>query len=348
MSRSDGKLTEAATARLYNFDGWDAIFEGDSYSDVAWSATQGSIGAGNSWPEKLMGMPALSAATPNYVATQGNTIADITSQYATQVYPLRPAATGKKGALLFVLIGTNSVSAGTSAATMQTQWDSYLTTARADGFTIVAFTFLSRSGEPSGNVTLTVNDYIRSSQKWDYLIDLAYYFQNPGETRFIYDNIHLNASGLGFLARIVNAVLIAGGSEIRMPRSMILTLPGTGLVGGRGTLELDSTAPDLVIRRSSSGVDAKIWAWTGTTANKISLSAINDARTSANAALTITRSGTTISSVEFGAPIIWSPGASVTPANNGQVTVELTNNTTLTFKAKGSDGTVRSATLTLA
>ena len=46
--------------------------------------------------------------------------------------------------------------------------------------------------------------------------------------------------------------------------------------------------------------------------------------------------------------ITWSPGTSVTPASNGQVTVEFTNNTTLTFKGKGSDGTVRSATLTLA
>lgn len=42
------------------------------------------------------------------------------------------------------------------------------------------------------------------------------------------------------------------------------------------------------------------------------------------------------------------PGASVTPANNGDVTMQLTSNTQLTFKAKGSDGVVRSASLTLA
>jgi len=44
----------------------------------------------------------------------------------------------------------------------------------------------------------------------------------------------------------------------------------------------------------------------------------------------------------------FNPGTSVTPANNGDVVIEATNNTTLTFKLKGSDGTVRSATLTLA
>ncbi len=41
------------------------------------------------------------------------------------------------------------------------------------------------------------------------------------------------------------------------------------------------------------------------------------------------------------------PLASRTPANNGELTVEATSNTTLTFKLKGSDGTVRSGTITL-
>jgi hypothetical protein len=44
----------------------------------------------------------------------------------------------------------------------------------------------------------------------------------------------------------------------------------------------------------------------------------------------------------------FSPGASVTPVDNGDVVFELTDNTTLTVKAKGSDGVVRSATITLA
>jgi len=44
----------------------------------------------------------------------------------------------------------------------------------------------------------------------------------------------------------------------------------------------------------------------------------------------------------------FNPGSSVTPANNGDVVIELTSNTQLTFKAKGSDGVVRSASLTLA
>lgn len=42
------------------------------------------------------------------------------------------------------------------------------------------------------------------------------------------------------------------------------------------------------------------------------------------------------------------PGNSVTPTINGEVTFELTNDTTLTVAVKGSDGTVRTGTITLA
>ena len=41
------------------------------------------------------------------------------------------------------------------------------------------------------------------------------------------------------------------------------------------------------------------------------------------------------------------PGASVTPVNNGDVVMEVTNDTTLTFKLKGSDGVVRTGTISL-
>ena len=43
-----------------------------------------------------------------------------------------------------------------------------------------------------------------------------------------------------------------------------------------------------------------------------------------------------------------SPPASVTPVNNGEMSFQLTSNTSLTIKVKGSDGVVRSASLTLA
>lgn len=47
-------------------------------------------------------------------------------------------------------------------------------------------------------------------------------------------------------------------------------------------------------------------------------------------------------------PIRFRPGASVNPVGNGDVVFQLTANTTLTVKARGSDGTVRSVDLALA
>ena len=45
--------------------------------------------------------------------------------------------------------------------------------------------------------------------------------------------------------------------------------------------------------------------------------------------------------------LVQNPSASIAPASNGELVVEATNNTTITFKLKGSDGTVRTGTLTL-
>jgi hypothetical protein len=46
--------------------------------------------------------------------------------------------------------------------------------------------------------------------------------------------------------------------------------------------------------------------------------------------------------------IVFAPAGSATPAENGHATFELTSNTELKIKVKGSDGTVRSVSLTLA
>lgn len=46
--------------------------------------------------------------------------------------------------------------------------------------------------------------------------------------------------------------------------------------------------------------------------------------------------------------VVLSPPASVTPSNNGDMTFQKTSDTQLTIKVKGSDGVVRSASLTLA
>lgn len=52
--------------------------------------------------------------------------------------------------------------------------------------------------------------------------------------------------------------------------------------------------------------------------------------------------------VDASGNVVLRPAASVTPANNGDLVVQATSNTSLTFKLKGTDGVVRSGSLTLA
>ena len=71
--------------------------------------------------------------------------------------------------------------------------------------------------------------------------------------------------------------------------------------------------------------------------------------------LQITRSGTDCrftsnggsGTFKFNQDVTQRPGSSVTPSANGDLSVEATSNTTLTFKLKGDDGVVRSGTITL-
>ena len=58
--------------------------------------------------------------------------------------------------------------------------------------------------------------------------------------------------------------------------------------------------------------------------------------------------GTSAHVLDVSGTIRLTPPASVTPANNGELMVEGTSNTTLTLKLKGTDGIVRSVALTLA
>lgn len=61
---------------------------------------------------------------------------------------------------------------------------------------------------------------------------------------------------------------------------------------------------------------------------------------------TVIGSSATLKFKAFGTPIL-TPAASSVPTVNGELTVEATSNTSLTFRLKGTDGTVRSASLTL-
>ena len=66
------------------------------------------------------------------------------------------------------------------------------------------------------------------------------------------------------------------------------------------------------------------------------------ADTSTSTVLTLTNT-----TAKFETDIIQTPSASIDPDSNGDLVIEATSNTSITFKLKGSDGTVRTGTVTL-
>lgn len=63
----------------------------------------------------------------------------------------------------------------------------------------------------------------------------------------------------------------------------------------------------------------------------------------------VTASGTITTSgmIRSSSDIVFMPASTITPTINGQVTIEKTSNTSLTFKLKGSDGVVRTGIVVL-
>ena len=80
---------------------------------------------------------------------------------------------------------------------------------------------------------------------------------------------------------------------------------------------------------------------------------ITDAETSASKKITWANVKSSIDSLDntgdivVSGDLIQTPSTTMTPTSNGQLVVEATNDTTLTFKYKGSDGVVRSGTISL-
>jgi hypothetical protein len=107
------------------------------------------------------------------------------------------------------------------------------------------------------------------------------------------------------------------------------------------------------LRMQDDSQPANYRAWIiGNASQTLKITAASDDETNLADALVITRglSGSTplIQSTRIAGTFISTPPASVVPGTNGDMVFELTSNTQLKVKVKGSDGTVRSTTLTLA
>jgi hypothetical protein len=146
-------------------------------------------------------------------------------------------------------------------------------------------------------------------------------FQTDGVTRAGITNAGLTVIGRGFTGLKVGCSDIAGNDavvDIAGSGSATITGRASGSYGWASGTIAGHSGRDTALFRHSEGV---------VEINNGTLGSFRDLRCRS---------------------VIQQPPASITPASNGDYVVEATNNTTLTFRLRGSDGTVRSATLTLA
>lgn len=186
------------------------VWEGDSITNGF------GVLAGQEFRTLVYADPIFAARGPNSVthpALDGSTTADVVARYAASVFPRRPAAIGSSQTFLFVFIGTNDYTQ--AAATTFAALEAYWTTAKADGFTVVAFT-IPISFRP-GN-TPQLNRLILKSTVPDYLVDLASLWNTEQDNTVFSDQLHPTALGHQMIARkIVDSILYRNRNPDTMP-----------------------------------------------------------------------------------------------------------------------------------
>jgi hypothetical protein len=155
---------------------------------------------------------------------------------------------------------------------------------------------------------------------------------------------HYGAFGIGPGTSGVTAGLLVGGGQIRTigaagyfeaSNSQSRFGPADQFIGATGATDTGiSTFNDLHFAVASTSM--------------VKMTAAGHLMPTADSSKTLGAAGTNRWSAVHSRRLVLSPTNNETPANNGEVVVQVTSNTSLTFKLKGSDGVVRSGSLTLA
>jgi hypothetical protein len=186
-------------------------FEGDSM--LAPSTRSGYLPAGQDIPAVLATLPNFTAATFHNSAVGGSSQAQQIARYAANIYPYRPAATGRAAAYLFVWSGATYYDGTSHVEISWTALKNYLTTAVADGFTPILFTVWRRqiTGSETSSARKPYFEYFRSAfnrkiREAGYpIIDTDALFPDTSIQTLIPDGIHASHVTTKIIANYINS-----------------------------------------------------------------------------------------------------------------------------------------------
>jgi len=196
------------------------VTEGDSI-------TAATVEGQTSWVPLAAQMANVAGRTVDNVAVSGSTTTAMIARYATNVYPLRPV--GGEVVFLATLIGPND-GAGVNPDTWLTSMEAYWTTAKSDGFTVIAITPLPYD---ANSKMLDLAGRVRASTVPDRVVDLgAIFAKSDNAITFLSDDLHPTALGAEMIAAEFNRALNFQGPIVGASR---LTFASNGIGVGTTT-----------------------------------------------------------------------------------------------------------------
>lgn len=233
------------------------VFEGDSLTDAT-----GLTGPTGVWPVQLSNVSSYVKSGQRYnVATSGQRVAQMTSQYTAQVSPYKPIRS-TDDTYFFLWAGTNDIGNGDSSATIYANLKTLWANAKTNGFNVVAFTVTPRSDYTVGNgretTRLALNNLILSDPTlYDYLVRPDVYFPTSSNTTYYSDGIHLTATANLALAKQIGSLLSQSYANGLFYTGGGLNSSGI-LVSQAGNVGIGTTTPSGVL---TLGGDRSAAAW---------------------------------------------------------------------------------------
>jgi lysophospholipase L1-like esterase len=176
------------------------------------------------------------------VGNNGDTMTQITDQYASQVLPFYNQSRNIN--YLTLQGGSNDIAFGRTVADLKMDVAAYVAKAKADGFVVGVCTIFHRVGNDVGKVS-DYNTWLRAgNSSADFIIDLAahpFLSDATNTTYFQGDGIHTNSAGQSVITNIFADAIPAVG----VTSAMMVTVGGVvSMANGKGIPNVTLTLTD--------------------------------------------------------------------------------------------------------